>query len=263
VYKKGDIVRFGQQIFEATQDHYHVVFQTPYNWRVHLEHTQALSSTTQSSFFLTDLGKHAFRYALERVYRIWVQGARCRKVLLKGSLESLASLTLKHTVQIQHPQWGTFYGKVTAYTLNVEPEGAWVSLEAQGLHPDATQAKANPKFEDHTGEMYAQEYAPGWYVDPYRVEGEGPLCYRAYDAMKPEDVFVHAPFLVGGQLIDSIQVKFDDQAQLEHLSQKEIHQKVRLPSTSVKIHFRTLKGSASLDHRIQVYMKSWLFFKQP
>ena len=76
--------------------------------------------------------------------------------------------------------------------------------------------------------------------------------------MKPEDVFVQAPSLAGNQLIESIQVKFDDQEQIEHLEQKAFHKNMVFPATRVKVHFRTLKGRAFFDHRIHVHMESRL-----
>ena len=258
LYKKGDLVQFSQKIFEATNHHQSSVFQEGQNWRLHSEYTQALARTTQSSFFLTELGKDAFQYALGRVYRIWLQGARCRKVTLKGPLSVLSTLNLKHSICVRHPQWGVFCGKVTNYTLTIEPENSWVTIEIQGLHPDAGQVQLNPNFARPLPPSYAQDYASGWYVDPEHVAGEGPLRYRAYDTFKPQDNFAHVPFLMSKQLIHSIDIKFDDQAQLEYLSEHTFRKTLKVPATHIKVQFRSLKGQAYVEHRIPVEMESHL-----
>ncbi|ETZ06872.1 hypothetical protein P618_200943 [Holospora obtusa F1] len=255
-YKTGDYVRFGQQIFESIDDHYSSIFQENVHWKLHEERTKELFFTIQSSFFLTEFGKRAFDFALQRAYKIWLMAARCCHLEIKGSIEALLGITLEHQLILEYPKNNTFSGKVTQYTLSSCQGISSISVLVSGLHPNSWKSCDIKSVSYQDASCYAMNYSDGWYDDPEKKEGKKGAQYAAYYHSKPKDLYAYGQFFLGDQLLDKIDVRCVDTDQFQALESTTSHvfRSRFLRPTSIRLHFRKLKGCAALQHHICVKM---------
>ena len=256
-YTKGQCVRFGNQVFECTQDHHSFVFQENLYWKLHVELTKELFLTVQSSFFLTENGRKSFEFAVQRAYVIWLKAARCRHMELKGSLQALGGITLGHQYRVSYPNGEIFTGKVTHYTLTCHQGEYTISIIVSGLHPSAfKETQGVSPISDSDVSSYATNYAQDWYYVQGKPQGRKGAEYITYEGLRPQDTYAYAQFMAGNKVLDRIEVRYTDEEQRALLEAPSNHSENKgfLRPTAIRMHFQKLKGLDVLHHTISVRM---------
>ncbi len=180
-------VEYKKTIYTCTEEHLSTECFSQDQWTKDLLSTNILQTQPTASFFLTSLGYKAFDFALERAQSLLFWGARCFHITLRGGMESLAHITLDHSLTIHHSSLplGSATGKVISYSLSATEKKQEVEivvacsigkapLEKKERHPPQgsySHGYAEARYHIHLHEFcHAQQIEYQCYDDQYPTD---------------------------------------------------------------------------------------------
>ncbi|MGB0934830.1 MAG: hypothetical protein ACPGXY_02065 [Alphaproteobacteria bacterium] len=235
-------------------------FEVQY-WTYLCRHHHVCGQSSRATFFNTDRGVQALRYAFEVARAHLAASSRSLRIKFTAEFDKLKDITTDHTVTIKDSRLpgGRAAGKVVAYDL-IADGNTGKQLGQVTLAVAIGRGRKNSKPLKPKAVLFEQSYAQEVPLAESQVTQSG-VHYACWHRQLPRQGHHNPSSFNSTELVESVVVENPASAQIEYLEQNQypvrqgLQQVLQEKPTRVQVRMKDLTSEDVLEHRIEIKMK--------